>query len=75
LDRLVLYRDNSITRAFRTLEIFGDGDTKRRLHGLLTGEQDREELRTAQWEYVSRLRQLGDGAQVLQRLVEETGTS
>ena len=75
LDRIVLYRDKSVTSAFRSLEVFGDGDTKRQLHSLLTDQQEREALREAQWEYVTRLRQLGDGAQVLQELMEGTRTS
>ncbi|HEX9941274.1 MAG TPA: DUF6365 family protein [Thermoanaerobaculia bacterium] len=71
LDRIVLYRDNSLTRAFRALEIFGNGDTRRALQGLLTDEREREALRDAQREYVDRLRKLGDCTEVLERVVAE----
>jgi hypothetical protein len=71
LDRIGLYRGNSLTGAFRTLEIFGGAETKNQLHGLLTDERQREVLRSAQLEYVSRLCQTADGAEVLQRIVEE----
>ena len=69
LDRLVLYRDNCLTRAFRTVEIFGNGDTRRSLHRLLTDESEREALRAAQREYVGRLQKLGDSADVLEGIV------
>jgi len=75
LERIVLYRNNSLTRAFRALEIFGDGETKRQLHGLLTDEREREALRTAQWEYVRRLREIPDGAEALQTIIEEAERS
>jgi uncharacterized protein DUF6365 len=71
LDRLVLYRDNSLTRAFRALEIFGAEETRRSLHALLTDEGEREALRAAQREYVGRLARLGDCAEVLEQVVAE----
>jgi hypothetical protein len=75
LERIILYRNNSVTSAFRALEVFGDIDTKRRLHSLLTDAGDRASLRAAQWKYVTGLRRLGDGTQVLQELVEGTRAS
>lgn len=69
LKRIILYRDNSVTSAFQALEVYGDNETKLRLHSLLTDPRERERLREGQWEYVNRLRGLGDGAQVLEELV------
>jgi hypothetical protein len=71
LDRIVLYRDNSLTRAFRPLEIFGDGDTRRSLEALLLDDGERDSLRGAQWEYVRRLQRLDDCVEVLERVVRE----
>ncbi len=70
LKRIILYRDNTLTAAFRHIEIFGDGVTRGQLHGLLTDQHDREALRTAQRRYVRRLSEVGDGSEVLQRIVE-----
>jgi uncharacterized protein DUF6365 len=70
LEQIVLYRDNSLTAAFRPLEIFGGTETKRQLYNLLTDDREREALKTAQLEYVRRLLQIGDGADVLQEIVD-----
>lgn len=70
LDHIVLYRDNCLTRAFRALEIFGGAETRQALQRLLLDPDEREALRAAQGEYVRRLERLGDGADVLERVVE-----
>lgn len=70
LKRIILYRDNSLTAAFRALEVFEGIVTKRRLHALLNNDGEREALKAAQWDYVRRLREIGDGSQILQELVQ-----
>jgi hypothetical protein len=69
LEKIVLYRQNSLTAAFQPLEIFAGSETKQQLNALLTGSREREALRDAQLEYVRRLQQIGDGAEVLQQIV------
>jgi hypothetical protein len=71
LKRIVLYRDNSLTAAFKAVELFSGADARRQIHALLTDDRERRSLRTAQQEYVDRLRAIGTGADVLERMVEE----
>jgi len=70
LEELVLYRSNSLTRAFRDAEVFGGDATADALGRLLTDPGTREKLRADQMVYVDRLRALNDGAQVLEKLVQ-----
>ena len=72
LEQIVLYRHNSLTAGFRPLEIFAGNVTKQQLSALLTDARELEELKAAQLEYVCRLQQIGDGAEVLQNVVERT---
>jgi hypothetical protein len=71
LDRLILYSDNCVTDAFRSIEIFGNGDTGGGLKGLLIDEAERESLRNSQWEYVRRLQALADPVDVLDELAQD----
>ncbi|GAA5074747.1 DUF6365 family protein [Lysobacter panacisoli] len=69
LEEIVLYKDNSLTRAFAELEVFGGADTAERIAGLLNGEAERGALREHQQRYVDRLGRVADGASVLEALV------
>jgi hypothetical protein len=69
LERIVLYRDNSLTRCFRNLEIFGGDKTRQALHDLLVDAKEREVLATARLDYVDRLRNLADCTDILEQVV------
>jgi Family of unknown function (DUF6365) len=68
LEQLGLYRDNSITRAFTTLELYAE-ETGRELVRLLVDDEAREAHRARQRDYVQRLARLDDGEAVLRRIV------
>jgi hypothetical protein len=70
LQQLILYRHNSLTAAFRPLEIFAGNETKQQLSMLLTDSREQEGMRTAQLEYVRRLQEIGDGTEVLQDIID-----
>jgi hypothetical protein len=65
LEQTVLYRGNSLTRAFAALEVFGGNPTQQALADLLTNASARRSLRDRQQTYVDRLRGLADGAGAL----------
>jgi hypothetical protein len=65
LDRLGLFRTNSVTDAFCELELWGGEDTQTLLYGLLTDEKARHELRTNQERYVEKIRSLPDAHDAL----------
>jgi hypothetical protein len=71
LERIVLYRDNSLTAAFRSFEIFGGDETRDRLRAFLLDPDERAALRRAQAEYVSRLERIGTAGEVLENLVTQ----
>ena len=75
LERIVLYRNNSLTDAFRTFEIFGGTATRERLHAFLLDPDEKAALRDAQARYVSRLGRLATGADILADLVDATRAS
>jgi Family of unknown function (DUF6365) len=70
---LVLYRDNSLTRAFTEVEVFGGHPTQQALAALLTDDATRRDLRDRQQTYVDRLSNLPDGATVLAQLLDGGG--
>jgi hypothetical protein len=72
LEYLGLYRDNSITRAFKELEIYGGAETHAALQQLLIDPATRAALRAEQAAYIARVQQLGDAADVLHELLAET---
>jgi Family of unknown function (DUF6365) len=72
LEELGLYRDNSITLGFRTLELYADGDTSGELVGLLADDDARVALQTLQRRYVERLARLEDGEHRLRMLTGAT---
>jgi hypothetical protein len=69
LEQLALYRDNSLTRCFAELELFGGDSTGERLRGLLVEEEPRALLRDEQERYVERVRSLDDAHDALARLL------
>jgi hypothetical protein len=69
LERIVLYKHNSIVDAFRDLELFGGEATRHALADLLGDGAVRTALRERQHEYVRRLGSLDDAADVLARIV------
>ena len=71
LKDLVLYRDNSLTRAFGEVEVFGGRAASDQLCGLLADPDARRRLRAHQEVYVDRLASTEDGAAVLARVVEQ----
>lgn len=66
-----LYRDNTIFEAFAQIEIFGGDETRQELTQLLTDPEVRSQHRERQRQYISNLGKLGDGAEVLSRLIAE----
>lgn len=71
LDDLVLYRENSLTRAFKDVELYGGASTRATLTALLDEGPLRRTLRERAEAYVERLRGLPDSASVLRRIVAE----
>jgi hypothetical protein len=71
LRELVLYRDNSLTRAFADLEIYQLDGTRAELQRLLIDGAARDELRANQLVYVDSLADLGDGAEILEGMLAE----
>lgn len=69
LERLGLYRDNSLTAAFRTLELYDVDRTGGELVRLLADEEARAALRHRQRDYVERLAKLEDGEEALRNVV------
>jgi Family of unknown function (DUF6365) len=72
LEELGLYRENSITSGFRTLELYANAETSRELVGLLGDDDMRGELETRQRAYVERLARLEDGEHCLQMVAGTT---
>jgi hypothetical protein len=68
LEKIVLYRENSLRQGFAELELFGGPETQAALSELLTDAPARARLRAKQQHYVERLCALDDGATVLERL-------
>jgi hypothetical protein len=73
LDGVILYQDNSLTKAFCEVEIFGGEETAAALNRLLTDPQMRDNLRARQQVYIDNLQKLNDSVQVLTNLAEEHG--
>ena len=71
LENIGLYRENSLTKGFWELEIYGDGETRNVLHRIMTDPCFVEELCLRQQAYVGTLKGLGDSAQVLSSLVQK----
>ena len=71
LERLVLYRDNSLLDAFLEVEVFGGAATREALLGLLADPATRADLRHSQQRYVDRLKALGDASSVIEALAAE----
>jgi Family of unknown function (DUF6365) len=70
LEQLGLYHDNSLTRCFAELEIFGGEDTRAGFCALLVEPSERELLQLWQQQYVENVRRLPDANEVLRGLVE-----
>lgn len=70
LEQLGLYHDNSITRGFRELEIYGEEETRHELHRLLTDKATLDAFRAEQYAYVDKVQRLDDADDVLRRLIE-----
>jgi hypothetical protein len=70
LELLGLYRDNSLTECFKTIEIFGGEESSTDLQSLLVDPDTREALRDRQRRYVAALSALEDVSQVLQEIVD-----
>ena len=68
LERIVLYRDNSLTECFASLEIFGGEPTREALRRLLLEPPAGSELEAARRRYVERVAALPECAEVLERL-------
>lgn len=68
LEKIVLYRENTLQQGFAEIELFGGLETEAALAGLLTHAPSRARLRARQLHYVEQLRTLDDGATVLERL-------
>ena len=68
LETIVLFRENTLTRGFAELEVFGGKRAAKALAALLCDEPTRAALRGHQQRYVDRLAAIEDGATVLQRL-------
>ena len=68
LEKIVLFRDNTLTDGFAELEVFGGAETEAALSELLTHAPRRAGMRANQQRYVEQLRALDDGATVLERL-------
>jgi hypothetical protein len=71
LERLCLYRENSLTEGFRELEIFDGQETGEALRGLLVDGEVRRDLRRRQQVYVDRLARLREPSDVLSDLVAQ----
>jgi hypothetical protein len=69
LDQLILYRDNSLTRAFAEMELYEVEATGAMLQRLLVEPEARDNLLTHQRDYVVRLAELGDGAEILEDML------
>ena len=68
LERLGLYRENSVLRGFQELEIFGGEQTRVQLQLLLTSDQARSDARSEQAAYLERLQQIEFAEHALARL-------
>ena len=71
LEEIILYKHNSLTRAFCEVEVYGGDETTDLLHRLLEDPQTRESLRDRQQAYLDGVRTLPDAEQVLRKLIEE----
>jgi hypothetical protein len=71
LDALGLYRDNTITKGFVTLELFGGEETREELRALLLDESRRDALREQQAAYVHAVAGLPGTHEVLRQVVVE----
>lgn len=69
LERIILYRDNTILEGFKAVEIFAGQQTRDELEALLGDREVRGALRAKQQAYVDALDRLGDVNDVLGRLV------
>ncbi len=73
IDELGLFRNNSITTCFASVELFGGDATRRRIGDLLSNAVVRDELRARQREYVANLASLPDSHDALAMLLEHGG--
>jgi Family of unknown function (DUF6365) len=69
MDEIILYRRNSLTDAFRDVEIFGGEHSARVLRALLVEDQAKADLRSRQAHYVRNLAELPGAAEVIGRCV------
>jgi hypothetical protein len=74
LQRIILYRDNSLTSAFTEIELFGGDRTQQALRAMLTDDAVRSDMSSRQRSYVQRLNGLPDAATTLAALVDEGGS-
>ena len=74
LQRIILYRDNSLTSAFAEIELFGGDRTQQALKAVLTDDAVRRDMSSRQRGYVQRLSGLPDAATTLAALVDEGGS-
>ena len=70
LDEIGLYRNNTITKGFWELEIYGGENTGCAVSHMLTDSKIRSRLESGQNEYIRRLRRLNASTEVLTRLLE-----
>jgi hypothetical protein len=69
VNQLGLYQDNSLTRGFKELEIYGEEETRHEIQSLLLDEVTRNFVYEQQLAYVKKVQRLDDAAQALHCLV------
>jgi hypothetical protein len=70
IKRIGYYCDNSLSKGFQELDIYGEEATQEKIRCILTDETTRNDIRTHQLTYVNRLKALGDIETVLGSLVK-----
>lgn len=70
IQQLGLYQENSITKGFKELEIYGGEETRYALRALLTEQAERDAVRAHQNTYVENLKNLEDAKGILKRVIE-----
>jgi hypothetical protein len=68
LQRIILYRDNSLTTTFCDLEIFGGENTGAVFRRLLTDNELRTQLRSKQEHYLRKLARLPSASEIIRTL-------
>jgi Family of unknown function (DUF6365) len=71
LEEIVLYKNNSLTKAFCDTEVFGGDETAEMLRRLLVDQPERKRLQQRQQSYVDKLQALPTSTKVLCDLVEK----